>query len=35
MTLADEKDQYGLPIARVTFSLCDNDQRLMRTRSGT
>jgi choline dehydrogenase-like flavoprotein len=30
VTLADEKDQYGLPVARVTFSLCDNDQRLVR-----
>ena len=29
VTLADEKDQYGLPIARVTFSLCDNDKRLV------
>lgn len=30
VTLADEKDPYGLPIARVTFSLCDNDKRLVR-----
>jgi len=30
VTLADEKDQYGLPIARVTFSLCDNDKALVR-----
>jgi choline dehydrogenase-like flavoprotein len=30
VTLADEKDQYGLPIARVTFSLGDNDKRLVR-----
>ena len=29
VTLADEKDQYGLPVARVTFSLCDNDKRLI------
>src|SRR6185312_2314208 len=29
VTLADEKDQYGLPIARVTFSLGDNDKRLV------
>jgi choline dehydrogenase-like flavoprotein len=29
ITLADEKDQYGLPIARVTYSLCDNDKRLV------
>lgn len=30
VTLADEKDQYGLPIARVTYSLCDNDKALVR-----
>jgi choline dehydrogenase-like flavoprotein len=30
VTLADEKDSYGLPIARVTFSLCDNDKALIR-----
>ncbi|MGY6157482.1 GMC family oxidoreductase [Paraburkholderia graminis] len=30
VTLADEKDRYGLPIARVTYSLCDNDRRLVR-----
>jgi choline dehydrogenase-like flavoprotein len=30
VTLADEKDQYGLPISRVTYSLCDNDKRLVR-----
>lgn len=30
VTLADENDQYGLPIARVTYSLCDNDTRLVR-----
>jgi choline dehydrogenase-like flavoprotein len=30
VTLADEKDQYGLPVARVTYSLCDNDKRLVR-----
>ncbi len=29
VTLANEKDQYGLPIARVTYSLCDNDKRLV------
>jgi choline dehydrogenase-like flavoprotein len=28
VTLADEKDQYGLPVARVTYSWCDNDKRL-------
>jgi hypothetical protein len=25
VTLTDEKDQYGLPIPRVTYSWCDND----------
>ena len=30
VTLADETDQYGLPIARVTFSLCDNDKALIK-----
>ena len=30
VTLADEKDQYGLPIPRVTYSYCDNDKRLIR-----
>ena len=29
VTLADEKDQYGLPVARVTYSWCDNDKRLI------
>lgn len=27
--LADEKDQYGLPVAKVTFNLHDNDQKLI------
>jgi choline dehydrogenase-like flavoprotein len=29
VTLAEEKDQYGLPIAQVAFSLCDNDKALV------
>ncbi len=29
VTLADEKDPYGLPIARVTYSYCDNDRRMI------
>ena len=29
VTLAEEKDQYGLPMARVTYSQCDNDKRLI------
>lgn len=30
VTLAEERDRYGLPIARVTYSYCDNDKRLIR-----
>ena len=30
VTLAGETDQYGLPIARVTYSWCDNDKRMNR-----
>ncbi|MGH8181653.1 MAG: GMC family oxidoreductase [Steroidobacteraceae bacterium] len=30
VTLSDEKDQYGLPVPRVTYSYCDNDKRLIR-----
>ena len=30
VTLADECDQYGLRIARVTYSWCDNDRRMNR-----
>jgi choline dehydrogenase-like flavoprotein len=29
VTLADEKDGYGLPIPRITYSFCDNDRRLI------
>ena len=29
VTLAEDKDQYGLPIPRVTYSWCDNDKRLI------
>jgi choline dehydrogenase-like flavoprotein len=29
VTLTEEKDQYGLPVPRVTYSWCDNDQRLI------
>lgn len=29
VTLAEETDQYGLPIARVTYSYCDNDRKLI------
>jgi choline dehydrogenase-like flavoprotein len=27
VTLASEKDQYGMPIAAFSYSLCDNDKR--------
>ena len=30
VTIAQERDQYGIPIARVTYSYCDNDKRLIR-----
>jgi choline dehydrogenase-like flavoprotein len=30
VTLAEEKDPYGLPVARVAYSYCDNDARLIR-----
>jgi choline dehydrogenase-like flavoprotein len=30
VTLAEEKDDLGLPVARVTFSYSDNDRRLIR-----
>ena len=29
VTLAEERDRYGLPVARVTFSYCANDRRLI------
>lgn len=28
VTLAEERDRFGLPVARVTFGYCDNDRRL-------
>jgi choline dehydrogenase-like flavoprotein len=28
--LAEEKDQYGLPVAKVTFNLHDNDRKLIK-----
>lgn len=30
VTLAEERDRFGLPIARVTYSFCDNDKALIR-----
>jgi choline dehydrogenase-like flavoprotein len=29
VTLTDERDQYGLPVPRVTYSYCDNDKALI------
>ena len=29
VTLSDEKDQYGLPVPRITHSHCDNDKKLI------
>ena len=29
VTLAEDLDQYGLPIARISYSWCDNDKRLI------
>lgn len=30
VTLAEEKDRYGLPVANFAYSQCDNDRALMR-----
>jgi choline dehydrogenase-like flavoprotein len=30
VTLADERDRYGLRVARFSYSQCDNDKQLMR-----
>ncbi len=29
VTLADEKDRFGLPVARFSYSQCDNDHKLI------
>jgi choline dehydrogenase-like flavoprotein len=29
VTLADEKDRFGLPVARFSYSQCENDRQLM------
>jgi choline dehydrogenase-like flavoprotein len=29
VTLADQKDQYGLPVARFSYSQCENDRALV------
>jgi choline dehydrogenase-like flavoprotein len=30
VTLAEEKDRHGLPVARFSYSQCDNDQQLVK-----
>ncbi|MGN6848422.1 MAG: GMC family oxidoreductase, partial [Sphingomicrobium sp.] len=35
ITIADEKDQFGLPIPRMTFSYSENDQRLIEHSKGS
>jgi choline dehydrogenase-like flavoprotein len=30
VTLADEKDRHGLPVARFSYSQCENDRKLMK-----
>jgi len=30
VTLTDAKDQYGLPVPRITYSYCDNDNKLIK-----
>ena len=29
VTLTDDKDQYDLPVPRITYSFCDNDKKLI------
>ena len=35
VSLAEEKDRFGLPIARVTFSYGENDKKLIRHSMGS
>ncbi|MFE4950585.1 GMC family oxidoreductase [Leifsonia sp. NPDC056665] len=35
VTLADEKDRYGLPIAHFSYSQCDNDRALAKAAQAT
>jgi choline dehydrogenase-like flavoprotein len=30
VTLADERDRYGLPVAELSYSMCDNDHALVK-----
>jgi len=34
VTLAGERDRYGLPVANMSYSMCDNDRALMRAARG-
>lgn len=34
VTLAEEKDRHGMPIARFDYSQCDNDRALLRAATG-
>jgi choline dehydrogenase-like flavoprotein len=33
VTLADESDRHGVPVAKFSYSLCDNDRALMKAAS--
>ncbi len=35
VTLADEKDRHGLPVAHFAYSQCDNDRQLIEAAGGT
>jgi choline dehydrogenase-like flavoprotein len=35
VTLADERDRHGIPIAKFTYSQCDNDRELMKAGTAT
>jgi choline dehydrogenase-like flavoprotein len=34
VTLADEKDHFGMPVAQFAYSQCDNDRALMKAAQG-
>ncbi|WP_066520165.1 GMC family oxidoreductase [Curtobacterium ammoniigenes] len=34
VTLSDEKDRYGLPVAHFSYSQCDNDKQLVKAATG-
>jgi len=35
VTLADEKDRYGLPVVNMSYGMCDNDQALLQAAQQT